>query len=110
MLASLQTLAALPAETRICCAHEYTLSNLKFARAVEPGNAQLLHHSALCEALRAQQQPTLPSTIALERQINPFLRTHVSAVIEAARGFDPSIDPTDAVAVFAALRAWKNNF
>ena len=110
MLASLQALAALPPETRICCAHEYTLSNLKFARAVEPDNAALLHHSALCEALRAQQQPTLPSTIALERQINPFLRTHVAAVIEAARGFDPSIDPTDAVAVFAALREWKNNF
>lgn len=110
MLASLQTLAALPPETRICCAHEYTLANLKFARVVEPDNAQLLHYSALCEALRAQQQPTLPSTIALERQINPFLRTHVAAVIKAARGFDPSIDPTDAVAVFAALRKWKNNF
>lgn len=110
MLASLQTLAALPAQTQVCCAHEYTLSNLKFACAVEPDNAALLHHSALCERLRAQQQPTLPSTIALERQINPFLRTHVAAVIEAARSFDPSIDPTDAVAVFAALREWKNEF
>ncbi|WP_027995950.1 hydroxyacylglutathione hydrolase [Simplicispira psychrophila] len=110
MLTSLQALAALPAETQVCCAHEYTLSNLKFARAVEPDNAALLHHSALCERLRAQQQPTLPSTIALERQINPFLRTHVAAVIEAARGFDPSIDPTDAVTVFAALREWKNEF
>ena len=110
MLASLQTLAALPPETRICCAHEYTLSNLKFACAVEPHNALLVHHSAVCEDLRAQDRPTLPSTVALERQINPFLRTSVPAVIEAARSFDPSIDPTDAVAVFAALREWKNNF
>ena len=110
MQASLQALAALPPETRICCAHEYTLANLKFARAVEPGNAALLHHSAQCEQLRAQQQPTLPSTLGLELQINPFLRTHVAAVIEAARSCDPSIDPTDAVAVFAALREWKNKF
>ena len=110
MWTSLQTLAALPPETRVCCAHEYTLSNLKFACAVEPQNAVLLHHRAVCEDLRAQQQPTLPSTVALERQINPFLRTSVPAVIEAARSFDPSIDPTDAVAVFAALREWKNNF
>lgn len=110
MQASLQALAALPPETRICCAHEYTLANLKFARAVEPGNAALLHHSAQCEQLRAQQQPTLPSTLGLELQINPFLRTHVAAVIEAARRCDPSIDPTDAVAVFAALREWKNKF
>ena len=110
MWTSLQTLAALPPETRVCCAHEYTLSNLKFACAVEPQNAVLLHHRAVCEDLRAQQQPTLPSTVALERQINPFLRTSVPAVIEAARSYDPSIDPTDAVAVFAALREWKNNF
>ena len=110
MQASLQALAALPPETRICCAHEYTLANLKFARAVEPGNAALLHHSAQCEQLRAQQQPTLPSTLGLELQINPFLRPHVAAVIEAARHCDPSIDPTDAVAVFTALREWKNKF
>lgn len=110
MHASLQALAALPPETQVCCAHEYTLANLQFACAVEPDNALLLHHSALCKGLRAQHQPTLPSSIALERQINPFLRTHVAAVIAAARGFDPSIDPTDAVAVFTALREWKNEF
>ena len=110
MLTSLQTLAALPPETRVCCAHEYTLSNLKFACAVEPDNAVLVHHNALCQDWRAQGRPTLPSTIALERRINPFLRTHIPAVIEAAQRFDPSLDPTDAVAVFAALREWKNNF
>ena len=110
MWTSLQTLAALPPETRVCCAHEYTLSNLKFARAVEPGNADLLHYSSRCEALRAQGLPTLPSRIATEREINPFLRTRTPAVATAAAGFDPSTPTQDAVAVLAALRAWKNEF
>jgi hydroxyacylglutathione hydrolase len=110
MLASLDALAALPGETRVCCAHEYTLSNLKFARAVEPGNADLLHYSSRCEALRAQGLPTLPSRIATERAINPFLRTRTPAVAAAAAGFDPTTPSQDAVAVLAALRAWKNEF
>ena len=104
MLASLDQLAALPGDTRVCCAHEYTLANLKFARAVEPGNADLLHYSAQCEALRAQGLPTLPSRMALERAINPFLRTRMPAVAAAAAGFAPSTDTRNAVAVLAALR------
>ena len=72
--------------------------------------ASLDHHTALCESLRAQGQPTLPSTLAVECQINPFLRARVPAVADAAQRFAPSIDPTDAVAVFAALREWKNEF
>lgn len=110
MLASLDSMAALPGATRVCCAHEYTLSNLQFARAVEPHNAALLHHSSLCERLRAQGQPTLPSTLAVEQDINPFLRTRIPAVAAAAQRFAPSVDPTDAVAVLAALREWKNEF
>ena len=110
MLASLDSLAALPRETRVCCAHEYTLANLRFACAVEPLNSALLHHTSLCERLRAQGQPTLPSTLAVECQINPFLRTRIPTVAHAAQSFAPSIDPTDAVAVFAALREWKNEF
>jgi hydroxyacylglutathione hydrolase len=110
MQASLDLLAALPDDTRVCCTHEYTLSNLKFARAVEPGNAELLHYSTHCEALRAQGQPTLPSRMALERAINPFLRTRESTVAAAAAGFAPSTDTRDAVAVLAALREWKNGF
>lgn len=110
MLNSLDRLAALPGDTRVCCAHEYTLSNLKFARAVEPGNAALLQYMGRCEALRAQGQPTLPSRIALERDINPFLRTRENAVAAAAAGFAPTTDMRDAVAVLAALRAWKNDF
>ena len=110
MQASLDQLAALPDDTRVCCAHEYTLANLKFARAVEPGNGELLHYSAQCETLRAQGLPTLPSRMALERAINPFLRTRVPTVAAAAAGFAPSTDTRDAVAVLAALREWKNGF
>jgi hydroxyacylglutathione hydrolase len=108
MLASLDALAALPGNARVCCTHEYTLSNLKFARAVEPHNAALTDYSARCEAQRAQQLPTLPSTLTQELQINPFLRSRQDAVIEAARRFDPAAD--NEVSVFAALRQWKNEF
>ncbi|MDB5850982.1 MAG: hydroxyacylglutathione hydrolase [Rhodoferax sp.] len=108
MLVSLTALAALPGDTRVCCAHEYTLSNLKFARAVEPGNAELVHYTARCEALRADHQPTLPSRIGLERQINPFLRTREAAVQQAARAREPHAD--DESSVLGALRSWKNNF
>ncbi len=110
MLGSLDELAALPGDTRVCCTHEYTLSNLKFARAVEPGNAALLHYSSRCEALRAAEQPTLPSNMALERDINPFLRVRQPGVAQAARDFDAQVHQDDAVAVLAALRQWKNEF
>ncbi len=110
MLDSLDRLAALPDNTRVCCTHEYTLSNLKFARAVEPGNAALLHYSSQCEALRAQNQPTLPSQMALERDINPFLRVRQGQVAQAAQGYDAQVPLDDAVAVLAALRQWKNEF
>ena len=110
MLTSLDALAALPGATQVCCAHEYTLSNLRFARMVEPGNAALIEYQARCEQLRARQLPTLPSTVAQERAINPFLRTREPAVAAAAQRFAPSIDPRDAVAVLAALREWKNEF
>jgi hydroxyacylglutathione hydrolase len=109
MLHSLDKLAALPGETRVCCTHEYTLSNLKFARAVEPGNPELIHYQQQCEALRASQQPTLPSTIGQEQQINPFLRTRLAAVAQAAQSFNGA-SPADEVAVFAAIRQWKNEF
>ena len=110
MLDSLDQLAALPDSTRVCCTHEYTLSNLQFARTVEPGNAKLLHYSSQCEALRANDQPTLPSYIALERDINPFLRVRHTAVAQAAHDHDAQVNQADAVAVLAALRQWKNEF
>ncbi|GAB1387314.1 hydroxyacylglutathione hydrolase [Melaminivora sp.] len=110
MLASLDRLAALADDTRLCCAHEYTLSNLQFARAIEPGNAALQAYSQHCAQLRASARPTLPSQLALERQINPFLRVRLPAVARAACAFDPSVDSAAPVSVFAALRRWKNEF
>lgn len=110
MQQSLDALAALPDTTRVCCAHEYTLSNLRFARAVEPNNAALLHHLEHCEGLRTQARPTLPSSIGLEREINPFLRTRETAVAASAHRHDPRIHPQQAHEVLAALRAWKNDF
>lgn len=109
MADSLEKLAALPGETRVCCTHEYTLSNLRFALRVEPGNLELIRYAKRCEELRSQGLPTLPSTIGLEKQVNPFLRTSVPAVAQAARGHDASAAP-DEVGVFASLRQWKNEF
>ena len=108
MLASLDTLAALPAATRVCCAHEYTLANLRFAIAVEPGNRALADYTRQCEQRRAQGLPTLPSDIGTERAINPFLHSRQPAVVQAVRAHTPSAH--DEVAVFAALREWKNTF
>jgi hydroxyacylglutathione hydrolase len=108
MLASLDKLTALPDATRVCCAHEYTQSNLKFAGAVEPGNKVLTAYRGTVDALRAKQQATLPSTLLLERQINPFLRSRLPTIVEAVKRFDASAD--DEVSLFAALRQWKNVF
>ena len=110
MLHSLDRLSQLPGTTRVCCAHEYTLSNLRFAQAVEPDNTQLLHYRMHCETLRAQGRPTLPSTIAQERAINPFLRSRTGPVIQAARSQDASHATDGDVGVFAALRQWKDGF
>lgn len=108
MLDSLTRLAALPGDARVCCTHEYTLSNLRFAAAVEPDNAEIGSHIRHCQALRAADQPTLPSSMALELQINPFLRSHEPAVVAAARAQGAaSVDPVE---VLAALREWKNRF
>lgn len=110
MLASLDALAALPGNTRVCCAHEYTLANLRFARAVEPGNGPLRDYQATCEQLRSRGEPTLPSSIALERQVNPFLRSREPEVLASVAAHAPHTDTRDEAAVFAALREWKNQF
>ena len=109
MLASLSKLAALPGDTRVCCAHEYTLSNLRFARTVEPQNEAVARHEAWCLARREQSLPTLPSTIAVELQINPFLRCGHAEVREAAQRRDPNVT-SQPVSVLAGLRQWKNEF
>ena len=109
MLDSLDRLAALPADTRVCCAHEYTLSNLRFALAVEPGNARLRDYEQHCQALRAQGQPTLPTRLGQELEINPFLRSRQPAVREAVAAHVGQHASDDAQA-FALLREWKNEF
>ena len=106
---SLSSLAALPADTRVFCGHEYTLANLRFADAVEPGNPAIEARAAREAAKRERGLPTLPSTIGEERATNPFLRAsdpRVRAVAEARAGRKLAGE----VAVFAALREWKNAF
>jgi len=105
---SLARLAALPADTQVCCTHEYTLSNLQFAAAVEPGNAERAAYERLCRSRRAADQPTLPSSIGLERRINPFLRCDAPEVVASARGQGAASD--EPLAVFTTLREWKNRF
>jgi hydroxyacylglutathione hydrolase len=108
MLASLDNLSALPANTRVCCAHEYTLSNLAFALAVEPDNTDLQAYAAQCQQLRQQSLPTLPASLSTERAINPFLRIRQQAVRQSIQQHGGQAH--DDVSAFAALRQWKNEF
>jgi hydroxyacylglutathione hydrolase len=106
---SLSQLAALPDHTQVCCAHEYTLSNLRFALAVEPDNRDIQAHQRRCLALRQRNLPTLPSSIELEKSINPFLRTHHLPVQQAAGVFAGHL-PCAGADTLAVLREWKNQF
>jgi hydroxyacylglutathione hydrolase len=109
MAASLARLAELPGATRVYCAHEYTLANLRFARAVEPGNNALAARQAREQQRRDRGLPTVPMMLDDERATNPFLRTADPAVIAAAEAW-AGRPLSDDVAVFAALREWKNGF
>lgn len=106
---ALGRLAALPPETRVCCGHEYTAANLAFAAAVLPGDPAITARAAEVAALRAQGQPSLPSTIGLERAVNPFLRVDEPALREALRGWSGTA-PTGTVAALSELRRWKDGF
>jgi len=108
MLISLDKLAALPAETKVYCAHEYTRSNVRFAQAVEPDNADLAAWSARVDALRQADIPTVPTTVGQERAVNPFLRSRDAAVRRAVAG--QGGDVSNDAAAFGALRGWKDNF
>jgi hydroxyacylglutathione hydrolase len=109
MLQSMDKLAALPSKTRVCCAHEYTLSNLKFANAVEPDNLVLKDYISKCQQLRAQNLPTLPAELGNELQINPFMRTRKPSVINAVKKMAPPGTDKEAE-IFAQLRIWKNEY
>lgn len=106
---SLMRLAALPDDTLVYCTHEYTLSNLRFAQAVEPTNAAIAERlKSVCQ-LRDQQKITLPSQMDLEKRTNPFLRCAEPSVIQAAQQHS-SMQLKQDYAVFAALRSWKDTF
>ena len=109
MFESLSKLARLPDSTSVYCGHEYTLSNIRFARTVEPDNAELARRQLDCEQLRSRGEPTVPSTIAQERATNPFLRCTEPTLRTAAERRVPGAG-SDPVATFAAVRAWKDEF
>ena len=109
MAASLAKLAALPGPTRVYCAHEYTLSNIRFAEAVEPGNRELAARKARESEKRERGKPTLPSTVAEERATNPFLRCGDPQVVAAAERH-AGRRLAGPVEVFAEIREWKNRF
>lgn len=106
---SLSRLAALPTETRVYCTHEYTLSNLRFAKAVEPENLHVAQRFADVTRLRDEDRISLPSTIGLERLTNPFLRTAETSVKQKADEWKGHSNTSQA-SVFAALRSWKDTF
>ncbi|CAG4890611.1 hydroxyacylglutathione hydrolase [Paraburkholderia gardini] len=109
MLDSLDSLAALPGSTEVHCAHEYTLSNIRFALACDPDNRALQNWRDEAIALRARKMPTLPTTIAHERAVNPFLRTDDQAVqTTLAEQLHESVP--DRLAAFTLMREWKNRF
>jgi hydroxyacylglutathione hydrolase len=109
MLASLDALAALPDDTRVYCAHEYTLANLRFAMNVDPENPDLQAWLHEAQALRQGNKPTLPTTIGREKHVNPFLRARSGAVRRSAEARAGRSLPTP-VEVFAEIRRWKDGF
>lgn len=109
MMTSLQKLAELPDDTKLYCGHEYSQKNLEFALQLEPNNPALREKYARVVELRRRGLPTVPSTIGEEKATNPFLRWHSPELQASVRRLDPHV-PDDPVAVFAKVRALKDNF
>lgn len=109
MYRSLNKLSALPTSVSMYCAHEYTLSNLSFAAAVEPENGDIVARRDKCTQQRQVDAPTLPSTLAEERATNPFLRSDVPQVRASAETYvgHALSSPQE---IFAALRKWKDEW
>ncbi len=105
MWTSIQKLMGLPDDTRLYCAHEYTQSNARFAVTVDPDNADLTRRVVEIDALRSRGEPTVPTTLALEKATNPFLRPHSASLRSTLNMAD-----SDDVAVFAETRSRKDNF
>ena len=109
MLHSLNKLKRLPDNTKVYCTHEYTQANVNFALAVEPENSALVNYAQWVKATRDKNNPTLPSTLKEQKAINPFLRSHELSVKTAAEAYCEN-SLADDVAVFAAVRRWKDEF
>jgi hydroxyacylglutathione hydrolase len=109
MYASLSLLSALPSSTRIYCGHEYTEANTNFAVMLDPDNETLKKYAKEVRILRASNKTTLPSTIGLEKQINPFLRSNKKSIQEAASSYikKPNLTTSE---TFAAIRKWKDSY
>lgn len=109
MHTSLERLAALPDDTQVYCAHEYTLANLEFAHAVEPKNTTVASALRDTATLRDSGWYSIPSTIGRERRINPFLRCADPGLVAALQAHDDSAT-SNPVDVFAGLRRWKDTY
>jgi hydroxyacylglutathione hydrolase len=109
MQSSLEKIRALPDDTLIYCGHEYTEDNLRFATLAEPHNAAIRQRIATSRIQRAQNEPTIPSTLALEKATNPFLRWDDAELLAHAQIHTQHSLDTPA-ALFAAVRAWKDEF
>ncbi|MDF2180268.1 hydroxyacylglutathione hydrolase [Aliiglaciecola sp. CAU 1673] len=109
MHASLSKLASLPKDTKVYCTHEYTLANIKFASTVEPDNKELQQYTHWAKTRREKDLPTLPSNIALEKTVNPFLRVHSNTIKNRVEEHMRATFHTP-VEIFAALRGWKDQF
>lgn len=107
MYQSLSLIASLPDETKVYCAHEYTQANIRFALVADPNNAELKQYSDKIDKLRSKGKSSLPSTIGIEKNINPFLRTAqetIRSTIKKRTNVQTDVD------TFAALRRWKDEF
>lgn len=109
MFSSLTKLAKLPEQTKVYCAHEYTQANLNFALTVEPNNQDLIRYNNQVKILRESNQSTIPTTISIEKQINPFLRSHQSTVQTSAINFDKNTQ-ANTLDAFTTIRRWKDQF
>ena len=105
LLNSLNKLATLPNETLVYCAHEYTERNLNFATTVDPLNTALINRIMHTKNIRAEHLPSLPSTIALEKATNPFLRCNDETITS-----NIGLQASDTIVVFKTLRKMRNNF
>ncbi len=109
MLSSLKKLKNLPPQTLIYCGHEYTLANLEFAKTLEPQNQALIERLESTRKKRARNEATVPSTLALELETNPFLRTNVSSIIKATKHFSKQ-KPSKESEIFLLIRERKDHF